>query len=150
MKTAKYALFFAFSLLFMACGSIKSSLKNIDINAKKPALKDNAFVLTEYSTDKKYGYDKDYPINLGFENEKVSEKNVTYFFNALAGKNGEKFTYSKTGSCCPFPSKGNKMGAGTLDTYEIVFQESGKKVQLYLNLYEKGKVMCPVGFSIKK
>lgn len=149
MKTCSRALLFMLFLMVSACGSIQSSLKNVDNTAVKPALKGNAFILTEYSTDKKYGYDKDYPINLGFESEKTSEKNVAYFFNALAGKKGEKFTYAKIESCCPFPTKRNKMGAGSLDVYEITFEGSGKKVQLYLNIFERGKVLCPVGFSIK-
>ncbi|MES2746980.1 MAG: 2-dehydro-3-deoxyphosphooctonate aldolase [Bacteroidota bacterium] len=149
MKTAKHVLFFALFLLVSACGSITSSLKNVDNNALKPAIKENHFIVTEYSSDKKYGYHKDYPINLGFENEKASEKNVAYFFNALAGKNGEKISYEKIETCCPFPTKRNKMGAGSLDIYEITFEGSDKKIRLYINIFEKGKILCPVGFAIK-
>lgn len=141
---------FGLLLLIVSCGSIKSTLMNVDNLAVKPMVKGDAFVLTEYAGDKKYGYNKDYPVNLGFENEKLSEKNVALFFNALTGKNGEKITYIKLESCCPFPTKRNKMGAGSLDLYEITFEGSNKKAQLYLNVYEKGKVLCPVGFSIKK
>ena len=42
------------------------------------------------------------------------------------------------------------MGAGTLDVYQITFTSSQKKVILYFNIYEKGKIMCPSGFEIKK
>jgi hypothetical protein len=149
MKTPQLILFSVVVLLFSACGSIKSSIKNIDNNVVKPGLKDNHFVITEYSSDKKYGYNKDYPINLGFETEKASQKNVAYYFDALLGKKGEKFTYEKVESCCPFPTKRNAIGAGSLDIYEITFEGNSKKIRLYINLFERGKVLCPVGFSIK-
>jgi hypothetical protein len=42
------------------------------------------------------------------------------------------------------------MGAGTLDIYQVTFEGSDKKRLLYINIYEKGKVLCPKGFSIKK
>lgn len=150
MKTIRLIPFLALLLLSAACGSIKSTIQNIDNNALKPEIKDNAFVIKAYSSDKKYGYHKDFPINLGFENEIRSEKNVAYFFNALTGPNGEKITYVKLESCCPFPTKRNKMGAGSLDIYQISFEGSNKKIQLYLNVYEKGNVLCPVGFTVKK
>ena len=150
MQSLKFYITFLLFLIFVSCGSIKSSIKNVDNNVVKPALKDNHFVITEYSTDKKYGYNKDYPINLGFENEKTSQKNIAYYFDALLGKKGEKFIYEKLENCCPFPSTRNAMGAGTLDVYEITFEGNPKKIILYINIFERGKVLCPIGFSIKK
>jgi len=142
-------LFFLIALL-TSCGSIKSTLMNVDDSAKKPAVIANQFILNEYAEDSKYGYDKDYPINLGFENEKYSPKNVIYFFNAITGPNGEKISYEKIDTCCPFPSKRSVMGAGTLDLYEVTFEGSDKKIILYVNIYERGNVLCPKGFKIKK
>lgn len=135
-------------LHLVSCISTKSTIKNIDDSAVKPSVKNNRFVITEYSNDRKYGYDKDYPINIGFNRENEAPKNIEYFFNALVGEKKEKFSYVKVESCCPFPTKKTNMGAGTLDIYEITFEDSGKKVQLYFNIYEKGKIMCPKGFSI--
>lgn len=131
-----------------SCVSTQLTIKNIDDNAIKPAVKNDRFVITEYSPDKKFGYDKDYPINIGFGREKDAPININYFFNALIGEKNEKFTYTKLESCCPFPTKKTNVGAGMLDIYEIVFEPSGKKVQLYFNIYEKGKIMCPKGFTI--
>ena len=74
---------------------------------------------------------------------------ITYFFNAITGPNGEKITYEKIDSCCPFPTKKSSIGAGTLDIYQITVEGSEKKIILYLNIYEKGKVVCPKGFKIK-
>ena len=42
------------------------------------------------------------------------------------------------------------MGAGTIGIYEVTFEGSNKKITLYFNIYEKGKILCPKGFSIKK
>lgn len=150
MKKSQLLLFILFLVFLNSCGSIKSSLKNVDNNAVKPPVRNNQFILTEYAVDSKYGYDKDYPINLGFENEKYSLKNIAYFFNALEGKNGEKITYLKKDTCCPFPSNKSVMGAGTLDIYEITIEGNDSKIYLYLDIYEKGKVVCPKGFKIKK
>ena len=74
MKKYSFFLLIITMAVFTSCGSIKSSLKNIDNTAVKPSVKNNQFILTEYAPDGKYGYDKDYPINLGFENEKYSPK----------------------------------------------------------------------------
>lgn len=142
---------FVIALIFtslISCVSTKSTIKNIDDSAVKPLIKNNHFVITEYSNDRKYGYDRDYPINIGFNRENEAPKNIQYFFNALLGDKNEKITYTKLESCCPFPTKKTNVGAGTLDIYEVTFENSGKKVQLYFNIYEKGKIMCPNGFTI--
>lgn len=136
------------SLSLTGCVSTQSTIKNIDDKAIKPAIKNNHFVITEYANDRKYGYDKDYPINIGFNRENEAPKNIGYFFNALLGEKNDKFTYTKLESCCPFPTKRTNMGAGTLDVYEVTFSDTGKKVQLYFNIYEKGKILCPKGFVI--
>jgi hypothetical protein len=135
---------------FTSCGSIKSTLKNVDNAAVKPRIVNNQFILAETASDEKFGFDKDYPINLGFENEKYSTRNIPLFFNAIEGPNGEKISYTKVDSCCPFPTKKSIMGAGTLEIYKITFDESNTSVLLYLNIYEKGRILCPKGFRIKK
>src|SRR5688500_12586000 len=115
---------FIIPLLFLAvsCVSTKSTLKNVDDNAPIPKLaKDNSFVITEYATDKRYGYEADYPINIFFKNTKNDTINQERFLNALAGPKGEKLFYKKLESCCPFPTKKSEMGAGFLDVYEITW-----------------------------
>ncbi len=137
-------------IAFVSCTSTKSTLKNVDNTAVKPPVKNRAFVITEYANDSKYGYDADYPINIGLILERQEELYVSYFFNGLEGKNGSKITdYKKIDVCCPFPTTHNTMGAGTIGIYEVTF-DSNKKVKLYINIYEKGKIMCPNGFTIKK
>ncbi|MGL4385371.1 MAG: 2-dehydro-3-deoxyphosphooctonate aldolase [Flavobacterium sp.] len=137
--------------LFVSCISTKSTLKNVDNNAPIPKLtKNNTFVITAFSKDKKYGYDKDYPINIFYRGTKDDVINQQRFLNALAGPNGEAITFSKLESCCPFPSKNTEMGAGFLDVYEIKWEGLKKPILLYLNIYERGQLMVPVGFSLKK
>ena len=146
-KTFLIALF----LMLTSCGSIKSSLKNVDNNAPVPVLgKNNAFVIKEYSKDKKYGYNKNYPINIYFRGTNNDTINQKYFINALAGPKGEKITYKKLENCCPFPTKNSEMGAGFLDVYQLMWEGQKKPVILYLNIYERGLLMVPVGLSLKK
>lgn len=147
MKKTK--ILFCLTFLTLSCVNTKSTLKNVDNTALKPQIIDNHFVITEISNENKYGYDKDYPINIGFSHENEAQKNINYFFNALLDKNNESFTYEKIETCCPFPTKRTSMGVGTLDIYEITFSESGKKIKLHFNIYEKGKILCPIGFKIK-
>lgn len=144
------------SLLFLllaatSCISTKSTLKNVDDNAPMPALsKEKTFVITEISSDKNYGYDQDYPINLGFMPAQAAEINVKRYFGALSGPNGEKLTYNKVDTCCPFPSPKNDMGAGLLDIYEVTWPGVDKPKRIYINLYERGKIMAPKGFGIRE
>lgn len=148
MKAIKYS-FFIFILFLSSCGSVKSTLKNVDNTVSRPGIKDNHYIITTYAKDSKYGYNKDYPINLGFENEKFGFRSIDFFFNALLGEKGEKITYIKKESCCPFPTTRSVMGGGILDIYEVSFNGSSKTIVLYFNIFDKGQLLCPNGFSIK-
>lgn len=146
----KYLFSISIIFLLMSCVSTKSTLKNVDPTAIRPLVKDKAYVITEYATDGNYGYDQDYPINIGNIRENQEDINIAYYFNGLEGPKGEKIIYKKVDTCCPFPSKNTTMGAGTLSIYEVTFEGSSKKIMLYFNIYEKGKIVCPKGFAIKK
>ncbi|WP_348799679.1 2-dehydro-3-deoxyphosphooctonate aldolase [Flavobacterium adhaerens] len=142
--------FIALLLLIVSCGSVKSTIKNVDNTAPSPIVKNGAFVITTYSKDKKYGYDKDYPINIYYRGTKNDTINQKYFLNALAGPKGEKITYTKVENCCPFPTKNSDTGAGFLDVYQIKWEGQKTPIILYLNIYERGQLMVPVGLSLKK
>ena len=123
----------------------------MDDNATIPRLEsNNTFVITEYSKDQKYGYEKEYPINIFYSNTKNETINQQRYLNALAGPKGKKITYTKLESCCPFPTKRSEMGAGFLDVYELKWEGQQNPVTLYLNIYEKGVLMVPVGLTLKK
>lgn len=151
MKINPFTLVILIAITTSSCVSTKSTLKNVDDNAPIPTLSaDNTFVLTEYSKDKKYGYDADYPINVFYQNTKDENLNAERFLNALAGPKGEKITFSKIESCCPFPTKRTEIGAGFLDVYVLKLDGQTEPLKLYLNIYEKGYLLVPIGLSIKK
>jgi hypothetical protein len=136
--------------ILTSCTSTQSTLKNIDNHAMIPKVSStNTFVLTTYSNDKKYGYDKDYPINVFYKNVAAAKENQERFLNALAGPKGEKISYIKTGICCPFPTTKSEMGVASLDVYSISWEGLKKPAILYLNSFEKGTLMVPVGFTAK-
>ena len=143
--------FITLLLLSSSCISTQSTIKNMDENDTIPRLEsNNTFVITEYSKDKRYGYEKEYPINIFYSNTKNETINQQRYLNALAGPKGEKITYTKLESCCPFPTQRSEMGAGFLDVYELKWEGQQNPVTLYLNIYEKGVLMVPVGLTLKK
>ncbi|WP_072991478.1 2-dehydro-3-deoxyphosphooctonate aldolase [Flavobacterium segetis] len=147
----KSILLIAIFIAITSCVSTRSTLKNVDDDAPNLVLsRENTFVITEYSTDKKYGYEADYPVNIFFQNTRNETVNQERFLNALAGPKGEKITFSKKESCCPFPTKRTDLGAGFLDVYELKWKGQKKPIKLYLNIYEKGILMVPVGLSLAK
>ena len=146
----KYVCLFLILAIAASCVSTKSTLKNVDNNAPAPKLQGNVFVITEYSKDPKYGYNPDYPINVFYQNTKDETLNPTRFLSALAGPKGEAISFKKLESCCPFPTAKSEMGAGFLDRYEITWSGQSKPIILYMNIYEKGALQVPVGFTLKK
>ncbi len=137
------------SILLCSCVSTRSTLKNVDDSAPDLVVNgDNTFEIREFSTDKKYGYDKDYPINIFYKTSNT-DANQERFLNALAGPKGEKITYTKLESCCPFPTKRSDMGAGFLDVYELKWEGQKKPILLYINIYEKGILKVPFGLRLK-
>ena len=138
-------------ILCVSCVSTKNTIQNIDDTAELPKIIEGQFELAETANDMQYGYSEFYPINLGFSTyENSNNQNVNRFFNSFTGANGEKVTYQLLETCCPFPTKRNKMGAGTLVLYEIYLDGKSSNKKIYVNTFEKGKIMCPKGFSIKK
>lgn len=145
-----YSFLFFIAILSVSCISTKSTIQNIDNTAIRPKIIADKFELTEYATNNKYGFDADYPINIGTFNENQEKRQVAFFFNALESVKGEKVLFKKIDTCCPFPTKNNTMGAGTLSIYEYNFEGTSTKGKLYFNIHEKGKIVCPIEFSIKK
>lgn len=137
--------------LFTSCISTKSTIQTINENATLPKIISNRFEITEMAKDGKYGFNQDYPINLGFyKNEASNMTNINRFFNGLTSKDGEKLSYKKIDTCCPYPSKNNAVGVGTLDIYEVWVEGSTEKWLLYININDKGDIYCPKGFLPKK
>ncbi|WP_309608678.1 2-dehydro-3-deoxyphosphooctonate aldolase [Flavobacterium sp.] len=139
-------------LMLTSCISTKSTIQNIDDATPTPEINQalGSFVVTKIAKDKKYGYNPDYPVNVGFTSIDEGLNNQIRFLNALAGPNGEKIKFEKKDACCPFPTKKTDMGAGTIDIFEISWTGLPKPILLYINRFEKGELMIPLGFSIRK
>jgi len=151
MKIKRYLFLIMSSLILTSCVSTKLTIKNIDDSAKSPELLNSkTYKLTKTATDKNYGYDQDYPVNIGFGNLKQREINAEKFLNALLGPNGEEITYTKDGDCCPFPTGKSELGSGMLGVYIITWEGNSKPLTLYINIYEKSEVFIPKGLTAKK
>ena len=146
-----FAVFLLFTVL-TSCISLKSTIMNIDDSIPGPGLNEKygSFIITKNAKDSKYGYNQDYPVNVGFTSLEDGEKNQLRFLNALAGPNGEKIKFEMKDPCCPYPTKKSDMGAGMIDTFEITWEGQKKPVLLYINKFEKGELMIPVGFTARK
>jgi len=150
MKIRLFIPFFVL-ILFSSCVSTKNTIRNIDDSVPGPSLNEayNSFVITKKATDKKYGYNENYPVNVGFTTLEDGSNNQIRFLNALAGPNGEKISFKLVDTCCPFPTKRSDMGAGMLDIFEITYENQTKPILLFINKYEKGEIMIPMGFSVR-
>ncbi len=147
----KFIVLLLLSIVFTGCISTKSTLKNVEDKTPIPIVsQSNTFIITEFSKDKKYGYDKDYPINVFYRNASNETINQERYLNALTGPKGEKLYFIKKGICCPFPTKNNPSGSGLLAEYEITWEGLAKPILLYFNIYEKGLLLVPAGFGLKK
>lgn len=133
-------LLLAVSLTLGSCAGLKSS--------KKPQLRDsNTFVVKGVSSDETYGYTEENPVCVGGRLQEGA-RNEHRYLNALAGPNGEEITYKRLGSCCIFPTPNGMDGAGLLDKYEVRWK--GKKVMIYINMYDYKPFMAPKGMSVRR
>ena len=148
MKKIIYLGILTLSISLTSCKTNGIAILNIDNTAVAPPLKEKHYILTKKATDKKYGYTENLPINLGFAN-KLKAVDATYYLNALQGPNQQTISYKKMESCCPFITKSGEMGTGLLDKYEITWEGQKKSIYLYINIYEKGELLIPVGLTAK-
>jgi len=108
-----------------------------------------AMHLERSATDAAYGYSERSPIKIGGGFESGSER--TYrFLNALRGPNGEKVTYTRVGTCCPFKSPNSPFdGEGLLEVYVTSYGVSPPQ-RLYFNWYDEAEVLLPRGLTAER
>lgn len=94
-----------------------------------------------------YGYSEKYPIKVGGNSEGPARERA--YLNRLTGPNGERVTYERIGSCCPFETVNSTFGQGLLDKYEVTIEGVSEKKILYLNMYDEAKLFAPQGFLFK-
>lgn len=136
-------------MIIAGCSNSHFMIKNIDNSIQKPHYPKGFFIINEMAPNTLYAFTKEYPVNLGFDQERVNQKNVDLFFKALLGPNGEEITWEQVATCCPFESKKSSTGAGTLAVYEVKINGSSISYTFYINCFEKGTILCPQGFSLR-
>ncbi|MDO1450836.1 hypothetical protein Q0590_31470 [Rhodocytophaga aerolata] len=114
-------------------------------------LNDNTYYLTEASNDKTYGYNQANPIKVGGSKESSGPRNQRRFLNGLLGPNGEEIKYYRAGSCCAFKTPNGPFdNTGLLDLYRVYWEGSSDTLNIYINLYDKGNLLIPVGLTAKE
>lgn len=145
---------FFIGILAIICSCSSSKKVAVDKRAYSPServlVNSQTFLLTEISKDKAYGFTTAKPIEVGGVDKNEGPLNERRFLNALAGPNGEKVSYYRLGSCCPFKTENGFMGGGMLDNYKVTWEGSTDTVSIYINMYDYGELKAPVGFTIKK
>lgn len=129
-----------------------SSTKQVRTNTVQILRNNNAFLITEVSTDKTYGFSPKNPVEVGGAKNSEGPMNERRYLNALAGPNGEPISYFRAGSCCAIKSDNDPFGFGSvmLDNYRVTWLNSKDTVSIYINMYDSGKLKAPVGFTLKK
>ena len=99
--------------------------------------------LKKVSKDANYGTSPETAIKVGTVAHEYD------YLAMLAGPNGEKITYKRIKSCCPFDCDSAPLGTGLLDKWEITYKGLKKPLIIYLNGYLYKKPKAPKGLSIK-
>lgn len=102
---------------------------------------------TGTSTDPTYGVTAENPVRVGGPTLSDGPKRERAFLESLRGPDGQRLTYQRRGSCCPFSTPQGVLGAGLLDAYQVTYQGLDKPVTIYINFYDPGPPLAPVGFK---
>ncbi|WP_276498736.1 hypothetical protein [Pontibacter litorisediminis] len=114
-------------------------------------LNDRTYKLTRQSDDNSYGYEQKNAIKVGGARDQSGPMNERRYLNALLGPNGEEVGYYREGSCCTFKTPNGLMGdAGLLDLYRVYWDGGTDTLSLYLNMYDEGDLLIPVGFTARE
>jgi hypothetical protein len=153
MKALTHLSILVVALFTLACSSSKKASQNPEKHGDfrhHPRLDANTFRLTEVSEDSTYGYKPENPIKVGGALNHEGPTNERRFLNALLGPKGEKISYNRDGSCCPFKTSNGFMGGGMLDAYEVTWEGLEKPITIYINMYDAGALQAPKGFTFKQ
>ena len=75
--------------------------------------------------------------------------NERMYLNSLLGPEGQDLLFYRVGSCCPFKTKNGIFGSGLLDIYKVYWQGSKDTLTIYINMYDKARLMAPKGLKLK-
>ncbi len=100
------------------------------------------------SDDPTYAFTEENPVKVGGGALGDGPANERKYLNALRGPNGEVIEYERQGSCCFFETGGDPFG-GLLDMYSVTYEGLEEPVTIYINMYDPGVQMVPVGFTAR-
>ncbi len=136
-------------LILVSCAGNKSTTSNSATGKRAELFDDDTFVVTKISKDPKYGRTENDPVLVGGDKDSEGPLNERRYLNALAGPRGERISYFRFESCCPFKTENGYMGEGLLDHYRVTWEGSKDTVSIYINMYDFGELKAPAGFSLK-
>ena len=100
------------------------------------------------ATEPDYGISPERPIQVGgTSDDAVTRKRRTHYLLSLRGPNGEPVIYKRRGSCCGFLGGPSPLYGGVLDVFEVSYDGLEEPIELYLDIYRKGRLFVPQGFS---
>lgn len=127
----------------LSCASKKNASAGVVV--PRAAVASERATLTGVSTDPEYGLTPNKPVESG-----GGPSGERAYLDALAGPNGETIKYYRAGSCCPVKSENGFMGTAMLDNYKVSYSGSKGEISIYINMYDKGELKAPVGFTVRK
>ena len=111
--------------------------------------------LAGVSNDPSYGYTEANPVFVGNGQPMggmpgEGPRNERMYLNALRSADGQPISYERLGSCCRFSTPRGAPGiGGLLDVFTIITPDSAKPVLLYINMYDPGEQLTPLGFTLR-
>lgn len=147
MKSLYLLILFFTLFLYWGCANTAKNTSGSDFSAV--FLNEETYLLTIQSEDSAYGFTASNPIKVGGYNEESGPRNQRRFMNALLGPGGETVFYARDSSCCGFETPNGILGMGMLDVYNVTWQGSQDTLQVYINMYDKGELKIPVGFTAR-
>ena len=129
----------------LACSNSMKLSKDV----QHTLIDENTFRITKVSKDPTYGYSPTNPVEV--RSEGSGPQNERRYLNALTGPNGEGVTYFRLQSCCPTKSENALFGDKVLlDEYRVTWEGTSDTVSIYINMYDSGELLAPLGFGFKK
>ena len=110
---------------------------------------DGYFPLSRMATDMSYGFAADNPVKIGGTLKQGPILEQAYL-NGLRGPSGQPIEYERIGTCCPFQTPKGWMGTGFLDAYLVTYVGQAAPMTIYINVYDEGQPMVPVGLTPRK
>lgn len=149
-STYPILLLFIVTCALQHCASV--SANKVGDTRTKPVefIDENTYLLLEATNDRTYAFKPSNPVRVG-SGDGSGPLNERRFLNALAGPGGEQIEYFRAGSCCPFKTPNGLLdNTGMLDHYRIFWEGSKDTLDIYINMYDEGDLMVPVGLTAKR